>query len=239
MLLNMYPALLSALLWGVSLCFFGSLGLVYLVISVWLSPRRLHPLAALVCRFTLLTMGQRLSVRGRFPPVCDGPYIYMFNHTSLLDTFITMAIIPEFVGAVGKQEQFEVPIWGHILRRWGVVPIDRAEIDSAIRSLEKAEVAVREGLSLLIAPEGTRSEEGTLGKFKKGPFHVAVNTGASIVPMAISGAFRSKNKNSWILRPGRIEIQVGTTLTPDESGTEQVQALISRTRESFRVMQGS
>ena len=97
----------------------------------------------------------------------------MFNHTSLLDTFIVVALIPEFTGAIGKKEQFKIPIWGAVLRRWGVVGIERDNVAEAVRSLGAVEEAVKSGVSLLIAPEGTRSPDGTLGVFKKGPFHVA------------------------------------------------------------------
>jgi 1-acyl-sn-glycerol-3-phosphate acyltransferase len=201
--------LVSALLWVTGLVFFVVAGTLYLTLALIFTPRRLLPVGRFACRALLFTAGQWVRVRDAFPPVDEGPYIYLFNHASLLDTLIVIAVIPEFTGAVGKREQFDIPIWGGVLRRWGAVPLDRRSLGDAIRSLDTVQQAVDGGLSLLVAPEGTRSLDGTLQPFKKGPFHVAANTGAPIVPIAIVGAYRAKRKGSWLLRPGIIEVRVG------------------------------
>jgi 1-acyl-sn-glycerol-3-phosphate acyltransferase len=174
--------------------------------------------------------GQILSVGGAFPAREDGPFVYVFNHASILDTFAVIAAIPRFTGAVGKKEQFELPVWGWILRRWGVVPIDRSDRATAIESLDRVQHAVRGGLSLLIAPEGTRSPDGSLGTLRKGAFHIALNTESTIVPLAIHGAFRAKNKGSWSLRPGRIRVAVLPGLTPGRDSMTDVESLREATR---------
>ncbi|MDP6932962.1 MAG: lysophospholipid acyltransferase family protein [Myxococcota bacterium] len=215
----LFASLVSAVLWCASITLFVCLGSVYVLVGLLASPRALHPIARWACRALLLSAGQVLRVQGSFPPVKDGPYLYLFNHTSLLDTFVAIAVIPEFTGAVGKKEQFEVPIWGRILRHWGAVPIDRSDRSDAIERLADVGRAVADGQSLLVAPEGTRSPDGTLGPFKKGPFHVAVQQQATVVPIVISGAFQAKRKDSWLLRPGRITVRVGAALvTRDRPG---------------------
>jgi 1-acyl-sn-glycerol-3-phosphate acyltransferase len=151
----------------------------------------------------------RLRVVGEFPDLRAGPYIYIFNHTSMLDPMITVAAIPEHIGAIGKAEQFSMPLWGTLIRRWGAVPIQRSDLPNAIQSLDQVEAAIAGGLSLLISPEGTRSPDGSLLPFKKGPFHLAANTGVPMVPMAITGAFAAKQRGSWILRPATLTVQVG------------------------------
>ncbi|MEC7985578.1 MAG: lysophospholipid acyltransferase family protein, partial [Myxococcota bacterium] len=171
-----------------------------------------------------------LDVRDAFPSVQSGPYIYMFNHTSLLDTFIAIAILPEFTGAIGKKEQFRIPIWGHLLRRWGTIPIERGKLQSAIQSLNKAEIIMNAGNSLLIAPEGTRSADGHLQPFKKGPFHIAIKTQTPIVLIGIIGAFQSKRKGSWLLRPGTITVHIPPPI-PTKGHT-----VLSLREEAQRVM---
>ena len=109
----------AACLWGLSASFFALAGSLYILISVALTPKQLQPLGRWVCSATLWLAGQRLDVTGEFPPPGEGPYLYVFNHTSLLDTFIVVALIPEFTGAIGKKEQFKIPIWGAVLRCWG------------------------------------------------------------------------------------------------------------------------
>jgi len=223
----------SFVLWLISLAFFGCVGSLYLLLSVLITPRKLHPLARFACRGVLFTTGQRLRIKGTFPATSEGPYIYIFNHSSILDTFVIVGAIPEFISGIGKREQFDVPLWGRIIRRWGVVPIDRGQLNQAINSLNQAEAAVKNGLSLVIAPEGTRTSDGTLGPFKKGPFHVALNSGATIVPLIIKGTFGAKNKNSWHLTPGTIELQVGAPIRPCSDAFRAVETLLETTREQF------
>jgi len=154
----------------------------------------------------------------------------MFNHTSLLDTFIMIATIPEFVAAIGKKEQFQVPLWGWILRRWGAVPIDRTNLNHAKESLKIVQHALLQGRSLLIAPEGTRSHDGSLGKLKKGPFHVSLNTNSCIVPVRIHGAFAAKNRSSWLLTPQTITVHYGSCIKPD---THSLESLITRVSQNL------
>jgi len=157
--------------------------------------------------------------------------MYLFNHTSLLDTFIVICLIPEFTGAIGKAEQFRIPIWGWVLRRWGAVPINRSELRTAIDQLGQVEAAIKEGRSLLISPEGTRSQDGRMLPFKKGPFHVAQNTQVTLVPMTIRGAYRAKRKSSWRLHPNIIEVIVGTPITSDHAAYASLETLSEETRQ--------
>ena len=171
LLQNVITGILSLLLWTFSLITFVCLGICFVCLSFLLPPRWLHPVARAVSRGILFTAGQRLKQTGTFPDHKDGPYIYMFNHTSLLDTFVVMALIPEFTGAIGKAEQFSIPIWGWILKRWGAVPIERGHLSTAIDQLSQVEDALRNGTSLLISPEGTRSADGlTLGSTHDQPY---------------------------------------------------------------------
>jgi 1-acyl-sn-glycerol-3-phosphate acyltransferase len=226
-----YP--ISAVLWLVGVGFLMPCCVLYLFLSLFCSPRTLNPLVRVVARGVLFAAGQRLQVHGPFPAPREGPYIYMFNHCSLLDTFVLIGAIPEFVGAVGKAEQFDVPIWGQVLRRWGAVPVQRDSLESAIESLHTAAEVHSSGLSLLISPEGTRSPDGRLGPFKKGPFHLAMAGQSTIVPLIISGAYASKNKGSWLLRPGRISIRLAPAGVVRVADFDSVEALRDEARSRF------
>ena len=98
---------------------FLTLGLALILLSFVMSFRTMQPLPRLFCRFILFAGGQRLMLKTPMPPVQHGPYLYMFNHASMLDTLIMIAIIPEYTMAIGKAEQFDVPIWGTLIKRWG------------------------------------------------------------------------------------------------------------------------
>ena len=148
------------------------------------------------------------------PPESDGgPYLYMFNHVSMFDQFMIGAYIGHYITAVAAIETFRYPIFGLILKKYGIIPIVRQKIRKAIASLKDAEEAIKQGTSFLISPEGTRTLNGKIGPFKKGPFHLAKNTNATIVPIALKGGFRAKRKNDWRLHPGVLTVVFGDPIT--------------------------
>jgi 1-acyl-sn-glycerol-3-phosphate acyltransferase len=134
----------------------------------------------------------------------------------MVDQFMIAAFIPHYITAVGAIEQFRYPIWGYIMKQYGIIPIVRKDIKKALTSLIKAEEALNIGISFLISPEGTRTLTGELGPFKKGPFHLAKNTGTTIVPIGLIGAFEAKKKKDWRLTPGKLITRFGVPIQKDE-----------------------
>jgi len=224
----------SLILWPLAfIVFIIIVGGVYLFLLLFIHPEKLHPLARIICRILLATSGQWLSVRGTPPPKKGQPYLYLFNHQSLFDSFMLAAAIPHYITAVGANKQFSWPVWGYLVRRYGVIPIKRRELKAAIHSLSLAEKAVKEGISFIISPEGTRTLTGELGEFKKGAFHVAKNTGVTIVPIGIQGAFEAKSKNDWRIKPGLLTLHFGKAIHSDEFRNMTVEQLRDFTREKI------
>ncbi|MFH1853359.1 MAG: lysophospholipid acyltransferase family protein [Candidatus Neomarinimicrobiota bacterium] len=217
--------LIALLIWPVALLTFAFAGLL-LFLGLLIIPRQqIHYLVRFLCRLILLGAGQILVVDRRDFDDSDGPFIYMFNHASLFDPFIVGSIVRHYITAVGADYQFSYPLWGAMIKRYGIIPIIRTDIRKAIASLHKAEEAIRSGISFLISPEGTRTLNGELGLFKKGGFHVAKNTGATIVPMAFFGTFRAKSKPDWRIRPGVLRAKIGPVITAAEFAQLSVEEL--------------
>lgn len=129
-----------------------------------------------------------LHVEGAERVPQDGSYVFMGNHQSHIDIPVVYATMPvRTVRMVGKKELFRIPVWARAMRAGGFIEIDRKNLEQAIASLDRAASQLRAGVSIWIAPEGSRSKTGRLGPLKKGGFHLARNTGTPIVPMAISG----------------------------------------------------
>ena len=158
----------------------------------------------------------------------------MFNHASMFDQFMIGAYIPHYITAVAAIEIFRYPIWGYIIKKYGVIPIVRQKIKKAIGSLNIAQAALKNGTSFIISPEGTRTNNGQLGPFKKGPFHLAKNTGATIVPIGLIGGFKAKKKEDWRLNPSILTTRFGIPITQQEHVNLSVIELRALVRERIQ-----
>ncbi|MBW2695587.1 MAG: HAD-IB family hydrolase [Deltaproteobacteria bacterium] len=136
------------------------------------------------------------------------PAVFIFNHQSALDTVLMIKLTRRDVTGVGKKEIRSNPIFGPIFGAAGVVFVDRGNTDKAIEALKPAVDALREGRSLVIAPEGTRSLTPRLGRFKKGAFRMAMQAGVPIVPVVFRNVLDAMPKDALIVRPTTIEAVV-------------------------------
>jgi 1-acyl-sn-glycerol-3-phosphate acyltransferase len=127
----------------------------------------------------------------------------------MFDQFMIGAYVEHYLTAVAAIEIFKYPLWGNVLKKYGIIPIYRKKLKKALNSLLLAEEKLKKGDSILIAPEGTRTINGELGLFKKGPFHLAKNTGATIIPVGLVGAYQAKKKTDWRISPGILSIKFG------------------------------
>ncbi len=178
--------------------------------SIWLARRAWAPSA-------LWLAGVRVEVATPGSPP-SGPAIYASNHESALDIWVLFRVIPLNVRFIAKQELFRIPIFGWYLRMAQFVPVDRKNHSRAVESLRRAGDMVRAGTSLIVFPEGTRSPDGRVQPFKKGPFVVAMEAGVPVVPVAIAGAATVNPKGRVEVRPGTIRVGFGQAVTPPRSG---------------------
>lgn len=222
---RLLKTIFSILIWPVWIAAFLISALAYLTAFLILPPKKLHPLVRLISRFLLFAGGQFLRVEGDPPNPEKGPYLYLFNHESMFDAFMMAAGIPHYFTAVGANYQFSWPVWGFVIRRYGIIPIKRKELGEAIQALEGAEEAIRKGVSFMLSPEGTRTLTGDLGPFKKGPFHIAKNTAITIVPVGLKGGFEAKPKPDWRIKPGLLKLRFGTPVTVEEYALFSVEEL--------------
>lgn len=186
------------------------------VLAIYLShPYKTRGLRCLLCRLIILADGQWLVIEGELPKT-ERPCLYLANHQSLLDAFIFGAIMPARVTAVAAEDYFWIPIWGALMRRYGIIPIKRKIHDKAMESMAEAVKAVQGGTPLIMCPEGTRTPDGEVKEFKKGAFYLALEARPVIVPMAIVGAYEARNRKRWLIRPGIIRLRIGLPLMPEQ-----------------------
>jgi len=183
-------------------------GTIY-IITFPIPARHMQWYIKLCCRIILLACGQWVRVRGKPPDQDGGPYLYIINHGSAFDAFMIGAMIPKYFAIVAAEYNFKLPFWGSIVRRFGAIPVDRVKLKEAIASMNEAEKILIDPKddnrrSLVVFPEGTRTLTGRLQPFKKGAFHIVINTGVVVVTCGICGAYENYNRRSWLIRPGVI-----------------------------------
>jgi putative phosphoserine phosphatase/1-acylglycerol-3-phosphate O-acyltransferase len=165
--------------------------------------------------------------------------VFIFNHQSSIDMLLLCKLLRRDVVGIAKQEVRNNPIFGPIFTLAGTVFIDRADREKAIDALRPVVDALRQGLSVAIAPEGTRSPTPHLGRFKKGAFHLAMSARVPIVPIVFRNALDALPKHAMIVRPATIETIVHPPISTDEwtvadlpRKIEEVQRLYAETLNS-------
>ncbi len=136
----------------------------------------------------------------------DGPVIFMSNHQSNFDIFSLLAAMPRQIHWIAKKELFEIPFFGHSMRRGGYIPLDRSDGRKALQSMDEAAATIRQGKSVVLFPEGTRTPDGRLLPFKRGGFILARKAGVPVVPVTINGSGKINPANQIRLYSGNIHI---------------------------------
>lgn len=157
------------------------------------------------------------------------PHIFMSSHVSNLDPPLLVPVIKPRTSVLAKKSLFHIPLLGQALYIGKLVPVDRADRQAAIDSMDRAADVIRSGLHMVVYPEGTRSRDGRLLPFKKGPFYMAEATRAPIIPVTMLGTRDMMKKGSLIPRGGTATIVFHEPISPDDYPDRD--ALMSVVRE--------
>ena len=141
-------------------------------------------------------------------------YVFAANHRSNFDIFALVAVLPGRFLWVAKKSLFGIPILGQALSRMGSISVDRSNLRSAVKSLDRATAIVKRGVSLIIFPEGTRATTRELLPFKKGVFIMAIKAGQPIVPVSISGTRFIQPRGTIRMKPGPIKVVISPPIAP-------------------------
>lgn len=197
------------------------------------SPAIVYFLGRLGIRIGLAIAGIRVVAHGREKIPARPHLIYMINHASNLDGPVAFLQIPGEVKALGKKEVFRLPVLASAMRLAGFIPVDRSDRSAAIRSIERAAEAARRGASFFLAPEGTRSWNSELLPFKKGGFHLAIDSGVPIMPITIRGSRELMPRGSFAVRPGVVELVFHDPVPTAGLTKSDVEALVAEVRSQI------
>lgn len=173
------------------------------------SGRLYHCHARVWSRISFRLAGIRLEVTGAEKVPVDTPVIFMSNHQGYFDILALFLALPQRFSWIAKEELFKIPVFGHSMARAGYVPLNRkGDGRRALKSMEAAAAIIRNGQSVAIFPEGSRTFDGELLPFKKGGFLLAGKAGVPIVPVTINGSMRVNPKTRLELHPGIIRVRI-------------------------------
>ena len=182
--------------------------------------------------FLMKACGTRLRVENAETVDFDRPRVFMTNHRSHWDTPVLAASIPTPLSFIAKIELAKIPILGQGMKGVGMIFLDRRDPEKARLSLQKAAAILREGRSVMMFPEGSRSEDGrSMRPFKKGGFHLALESGLPIQPVVLLGTERILPKYKLLVRSGPVTARFGREITIRPDST--VESLMTETREEM------
>jgi 1-acyl-sn-glycerol-3-phosphate acyltransferase len=177
--------------------------------------------------------GTRLTIRGKEKINTNLTHIVMSNHQSLFDVWALIGKIPLQIRWIVKAEIRKIPIFGYTLERMGHIYVDRKKRAAAYISLETAAEKIKNGTSVIIFPEGTRSNDGHLLKFRMGGIILALKSGVPILPVTVNGSRFVLPKNTLALMPGKIEVVVGDMIDASSYDENNKNELMEKIRSAI------
>ena len=189
-----------------------------------------HACARLWSWLILATTGVSVDVRGLERLEAGRTYIFVANHQSIYDIPVVFASLPYQLRIIAKESLGAFPFLGWHLRRTGHLLVDRRHPDRA-GILKRWKALVGQGLSLIIFPEGTRSENGRVGIFKAGSFLLAIEAGLPIVPLSVDGTRRVMRKGRLMTCPGHVTLVVHAPIETASLNVSDARSLARRVRE--------
>ncbi len=177
--------------------------------------------------------GVRLNVLGEENLTKDRPAVFIFNHRNNFDPVVVGSMVKDNWTGVGKKELQNDPVVGTLGKLVDTVFIDRDDPKKAVAALQQAEELTRKGLSVVIAPEGTRLDTRSVGQFKKGPFRLAMAAGVPIVPIVIRNAEVLSARDSSTLHPGTVDIVVYPPLSLQDWTLDNLPEKIAEVRQLY------
>ncbi len=178
-------------------------------------------------------LGVRVKVIGR-ENIVDGGAIYIINHQSNFDPFLMGTMFPKHTVIIGKKNLLKIPLFGQLFKATNNIVIDRTDRNDAIAGLNKATEALNEShANIWIFPEGTRSKGKGLGRFKKGPFHMAIAAQAPLVPVVAKPMGDVLDMQKKIARGGRHEIRILPAIETKGLDKDAVPELLQKAEQLF------
>ncbi len=185
-----------------------------------------HKCAQIWARFIIKVSGAKIEIEGLEKINPDETYIITANHQSYFDIWTLLAYMPFQFRFLAKDSLFKTPFLGWHLKRSGNIPIHRENPVKSVKSIKNAAQKVKEGTSLCIFPEGSRSSDGKIREFKPGVFYLAILSQKPILPVTIIGSRFLLPKGSIKIRSGKIKVIISDPIDTSQYTKKDIEKLI-------------
>lgn len=239
--MNVQEDLTAAALWAAGLAWIVPMMGTMMALGSFVHPRRTDRFSRLYCRGQIALTGA--SWRAVVDPAVDPHATYLFaqNHVNLFDHVTMYDATPHFKQGLELEDHFKIPVYGWFMRSRGTIPVRKGDQGQSPEIMAHMRSEVARGHSILAFPEGTRTTDGRVGKFRRGVFFIARDLGVPIVPTAVTGMFEVNRKGDWRIRPGGdvtvyIDAPVPTAGLPDSAIpelAEHVRAVVARRVDEY------
>ncbi len=205
------------------------------VLFFWLidRPMGIYRIASWGATMWLRACGARVSVRGQEHLEPGRNYVFIANHRSYLDTATLFFYTGRRMGLVAKKELLKAPVMGQGMGFINIIAIDRSNAERALASMDRAREVMQQGYSFGVFAEGTRAMPGELLPFKKGAFHLALQTRAPIIPVAIKNTDRMMGKHEGAAHAGTVEMVLLPPIETEGCDARDLMHLLTRTRAAI------
>ncbi len=226
--------IISTWLWFTGFLAFGIVLLIGNVALTFTTPSKIYHWYTKLFRFVIKILFVKVTVEKLDNYDKNTAYLLMPNHVSFFDAPLFSAYPPFFFNAVEANNHFKWPVYGRLIRLWGNIPIARESIRASLQSLHVAEDKLKAGKSILIFPEGHRTEDGKLQRLKKMPFLVAKEAGVAIIPVGLSGVYQLNRRGSFIVNPTHVKVKYGKIISAETVQKLRIDELVELTRSEIQ-----
>jgi len=224
-------SLRSAALWSIGGPHLAAWTVFVLTASRFADTRRVDRALKLMARAVPALAGIRVEVFGRDALLPDRACVYVMNHVNIFDMFVIYQAIPGYARSLEHVDHFSWPVFGRFITASGQIPVDPDDARVTARGLKRAAEMLRAGDSLVVLPEGSRTLDGSVGRFFPGAFRLAIQAQVPVVPMAIRGGRTVSRRGDWRIRPGATQAVFGAPVSTEGLGMKDAPALGDRCRE--------
>jgi 1-acyl-sn-glycerol-3-phosphate acyltransferase len=219
---KIYHAISSLPLW-ISFWLSSTVTITLLIVISLLVPKKRHNrLVKIACMIMMYSVFLFPKIKGVKKSDVPYPVIYVANHVSFFDLFISGSTLPGHPRGVEIKSHFSMPIYGWFITLFGEIPIDPSSKTSIKKSFQEAENILKNGIrSILFMPEGHRTRSGKIEKFRYGAFYLSRISRTPVVPVVYRGLFERNNALSLKIRPGSFDVIIMDPVYPEQFGSDE------------------